>query len=118
MRSYFTYILASKPHGTLYVGVTNGVISRIEAHRAGTGSAFTRRYGVHLLVWFEEFQYVDTAIQRESSLKNWPRAWKINLIERSNPHWADLFPDLHGVKPVPADWHIKAARKLGLDDPN
>jgi putative endonuclease len=70
-----------------------------------------------MLVWYEEFQYVNDAIQRESSIKNWPRAWKINLIERDNPQWRDLFPGLPGVKPIRGDWHIQASRKLGFDDP-
>ena len=65
MRSYWTYTLASKPRGTLYIGVTNGLIFRVEQHRAGKGSAFTRKYGVHMLVWFEEFADVRQAIQRE-----------------------------------------------------
>jgi putative endonuclease len=101
MRSYWTYILASKPRGTLYIGVTNGLIQRIEQHRAGTGSAFTRRYGVHTLVWYEEFASARDAIQREKSLKRYNRAWKINLIEQTNPHWQDLYPTLPGVAPVP-----------------
>ncbi len=101
MRSYWTYILASKPRGTLYIGVTNGLIRRIEQHRAGEASAFTRKYKVHMLVWYEEFADVREAIQREKSLKHYNREWKINLIERSNPHWAHLYPTLPGVAPVP-----------------
>ncbi len=101
MRSYWTYILASRPRGTLYVGVTNGLIQRVEQHRAGTGSAFTRRYRVHTLVWFEEFTSAREAIQREKNLKRYNRAWKINLVERTNPHWLDLYPTLPGVAPVP-----------------
>jgi putative endonuclease len=101
MRSYWTYILASKPRGTLYIGVTNGLIRRIEQHRTGEASAFTRKYKVHMLVWYEEFADVREAIQREKSLKRYLREWKINLIERSNPHWMDLYPTLPGVAPVP-----------------
>jgi putative endonuclease len=101
MRSTWTYILASKPRGTLYIGVTNGLIQRINQHRTGKGSAFTRRYHVHTLVWYEEFARARDAIQREKSLKGYNRAWKINLIERTNPHWQDLFPTLPGVAPVP-----------------
>lgn len=67
MCSYWTYILASKPRGTLYIGITNGLIQRIEQHRAGAGSAFTRRYGVHTLVWYEEFASTRDAIQREKA---------------------------------------------------
>ncbi|HEY5831167.1 MAG: GIY-YIG nuclease family protein [Hyphomicrobiaceae bacterium] len=102
MRSYWTYILASKPRGTLYIGVTNGLPTRVEQHRAGKGSVFTRKYGVHQLVWFEEFADIGQAIQREKTLKHYVRAWKINLIERANnPHWVDLYPMLPGVAPVP-----------------
>ena len=86
MHSYWTYILASKPRGTLYIGVTNGLIFRVEQHRAGKGSAFTRKYRVHMLVWFEEFADIRHAIQREKTLKHYVREWKINLIERTNPH--------------------------------
>lgn len=96
VRSYWTYILASKPRGTLYIGVTNGLVFRIGQHREGKGSAFTRRYKVYLLVWYEEFQYVEDAIQREKSLKNWPRAWKVNLIERTNPHGSISIPRCQG----------------------
>ena len=71
MRSYWTYIRASKPHGTLYIGVTNDLVHRIDQHRAGKGSAFTRRYSVHTLVWFEEFASARDAIQREKSLKRY-----------------------------------------------
>ena len=99
MRSYWTYILASRPRGTLYIGVTNGLIFRVEQHRAGKGSAFARRYSVHTLVWYEEFASARDAIQREKSLKRYNRAWKINLIERTNPHWPDLYPTLPGVAP-------------------
>jgi putative endonuclease len=101
MRSYWTYILASKPRGTLYIGVTNGLPTRVEQHRSGKGSAFTRKYGVHTLVWFEQFANVRDAIQREKTLKHYVRDWKINLIERTNPHWLDLYPTLPGVAPVP-----------------
>jgi putative endonuclease len=100
MRSYFVYILASKPRGTLYIGVTNTIIDRVDQHRAGGGSVFTRRYRVHILVWFEEFGDIREAIQREKTMKEWPRAWKINLIERDNPHWVDLYPTLPGVAPA------------------
>jgi len=99
VRSYWVYMLASKPRGTLYIGVTNGIIQRVEQHRAGKGSSFTRKYKVHLLVWFQEFADVREAIQREKTMKEWPRAWKINLIERENLHWVDLYPSLPGIRP-------------------
>jgi putative endonuclease len=85
MRSYWTYILAGKPRGTLYIGVTKGLPTRVEQHRTGKGSIFTRKYGVHMLVWYEQFANVRRAIQRKKTLKHYTRAWKISLIERTNP---------------------------------
>jgi putative endonuclease len=110
MHTYWVYILASKPRGTLYTGVTNGIIRRVDQHRAGEGSAFTRKYKVHVLVWLQAYGDVGEAIQREKTIKEWPRAWKINLIEQENPHWLDLYPTLPGVRPIPDDWHLKAAK--------
>ena len=101
--TYYVYILASRPRGTLYVGVTNSLLYRIAQHRAAEGGVFTRRYRVHQLVWFEPHDSIDVAIQREKSLKLYPRTWKVNLIERDNPHWTDLYPGLlarHGA-PTP-----------------
>ncbi|MGH6855425.1 MAG: GIY-YIG nuclease family protein, partial [Aestuariivirga sp.] len=93
---YSVYILASKPYGTLYIGVTGDLISRVVEHRSGEKPGFTRRYKVFTLVHFEPFGEIDCAIQREKTMKKWPRQWKINLIERENPHWQDLFPQLTG----------------------
>ena len=92
--TYWVYILASKPYGTLYIGVTNDLLGWVEAHRAGTGSQFTSRYGLKMLVHYEPFADIDAAVQREKTLKHYVRQWKINLIERENPHWADLYPTL------------------------
>jgi len=100
VRSYWVYMLASKPRGTLYIGATNGIIRRLEQHHAGKASSFTRKYKVHRLVWFQEHASVREAIQREKTMKEWPRAWKINLVERENPHWIDLYPSLPGVRPA------------------
>ena len=94
MHTYWVYILASQPYGTLYIGVTNDLIGRVEPHRAGAGSKFTSRYGVQLSVYFETFSDINEAIQREKSLKRYVRDWKINLIERDNPHWTGLHPAL------------------------
>jgi putative endonuclease len=94
MRSGFVYILASKRNGTLYIGVTNNLIERVTQHREGHGSQFTKKYGVTKLVWFEEFALVCEAIQRETSLKRWPRKWKLALIESVNPEWEDLYEGL------------------------
>ncbi|MGB8363911.1 MAG: GIY-YIG nuclease family protein [Rhizomicrobium sp.] len=91
MRCGYVYILASKPFGTLYIGVTNNLAQRIFEHRQGIGSKFTKRYGVTRLVWFEEYPTVPPAIQRETSLKRWKRNWKIDLVNKTNPEWRDLY---------------------------
>jgi putative endonuclease len=88
--TYCVYILASRRHGTLYIGVTNNVRTRLEQHRCGRGSEFVKRYGVHRLVHVEEFASPQEAVAREKQLKNWHRDWKIRLIEESNPDWSDL----------------------------
>ena len=84
------YILASKPYGTLYIGVTSNLAGRVEAHRSGCVDGFTKEYGVHTLVYFEVHADMYEAIQREKRLKKWNRAWKIRLIEEMNPEWKDL----------------------------
>jgi len=94
MRHGYVYILASKPYGTLYIGVTNDLARRVYAHRQGTASRFTGRYAVTLLVWFERYETVAEAIQRETSLKRWKRDWKIDLVNKTNPEWRDLYPTL------------------------
>jgi putative endonuclease len=90
----YVYILASKPHGTLYVGVTNDLVRRVHEHRTDVVAGFTRTYGVHMLVYFETSESIESAIQREKHVKKWERAWKIELIESHNPRWEDLFPTL------------------------
>ena len=82
MRRGYVYILASGKNGTLYIGVTNDLSSRVSAHKEGRASAFTKRYSVSRLVWYEEHPTVPQAIQRETSLKRWKREWKIALISR------------------------------------
>ena len=94
LHRYWVYILASRPRGTLYIGVTNNILGRVELHRAGKGSGFTSKYAVTMLVLFEEFEDIEEAIEREKSLKRYLRSWKINLIEASNPQWVDLYPGL------------------------
>ena len=91
---YFVYILASRRNGTLYVGVTNDLVRRVEQHQAKQVPGFTRRYGVTTLVWFETHERIDEAIAREKQLKGWNRAWKIRLIETSNPGWVDVGGDV------------------------
>ena len=88
------YILTNRPHGTLYVGVTNDIARRTYEHRTGIIAGFTRRYGLHLLVYFERHEDIRAAIQREKNIKEWPRAWKARLITHANPDWLDLFDEL------------------------
>ena len=90
-RQYFIYILASKKNGTLYIGVTNNLERRIEEHKNKLNpNSFTARYDLNLLVYYETFQYINNAIDREKQLKKWNRQWKINLIEEENKDWKDL----------------------------
>jgi putative endonuclease len=98
-RVYYVYILASKPYGTLYIGVTGDLISRIAQHKDSQVPGFTARYKVHMLVYYEPFGEIGAAIQREKTMKKWPRQWKINLIEKDNPHWRDLYRDFVGRMP-------------------
>jgi putative endonuclease len=91
---YFVYMLASRRNGTLYIGVTNDLLRRVGQHKSGEGSTFTRKYGVHTLVWYEIFQHIDQAIDCEKQLKGWNRAWKIRLVEEHNSGWNDLTPGL------------------------
>lgn len=88
------YMMANRMHGAIYVGVTSDLIARGDQHRRGAVEGFTRRYGLNRLVWYELHQTIVGAIQREKSLKRYPRDWKTNLIERMNPDWSDLFPTL------------------------
>jgi putative endonuclease len=91
---YYVYLLASKPHGTLYVGVTSDLARRIFVHKQKLIPGFTERYSVDRLVWFEGHDTVEEAIRREKRIKEWKRDWKINLIESDNPRWIDLYPSL------------------------
>ena len=96
------YILCSKPHGTLYIGVTSNLLERIHQHRTDSMPGFTSRYSVHRLVRFELFGDMENAILREKQLKRWHRQWKLNLIESENPAWIDLAPGL-GLLPLGRD---------------
>ncbi|MBR3194313.1 GIY-YIG nuclease family protein [Bosea sp. (in: a-proteobacteria)] len=89
------YILASQKNGTLYVGVTNSLSKRVEEHRDGRGSEFARRYRVMRRVYAEAFADPHDAIAQEKRIKHWRRSWKIDLIERANPDWNDLYPTTH-----------------------
>ncbi len=92
--AYYVYILASKKHGTLYLGVTRDLVRRGHEHRTNSVDSFTSRYGVKMLVWFEIYDDAATAIAREKELKKWRRDWKIRLIEEENPGWVDLYPGI------------------------
>jgi len=94
------YMMGSRRHGTIYVGVTSDLPSRIVKHREGLMPGFTKEYHVHRLVWFEPHESMERAIRREKQLKKYKREWKINLIEEANPYWVDLFPSLIGQKPL------------------
>jgi putative endonuclease len=93
------YILASKPYGTLYIGVTSNLVGRLSQHRFGLTPGFTSRHAVHRLVHYELFGEMEPAIRREKQIKNWRRQWKVNLINENNPHWADLAVGL-GLPPL------------------
>jgi putative endonuclease len=95
-RSFYAYILASRIGGTLYIGVTNDLVRRVAEHKLKIAESFTKRHEVTRLVYFECFDQVDQAIHREKRLKKWPRAWKISLIEKDNPDWIDLYPEIAG----------------------
>jgi putative endonuclease len=90
MQGAWVYIMANRPNGTLYVGVTTDLTRRVYQHRTGSGSSFTRKYGLTRLVYAEAHKGILAAIQREKHIKAWPRAWKVRLIEKANPDWHDL----------------------------
>ena len=94
MMSFFVYIAASRRNGTLYVGMTDDLARRIWQHRTGALSGFTRKYGVKILVWYEQHETRESALTRERQLKKWNRSWKLQLIEGTNPTWRDLWDDV------------------------
>ena len=94
MKTYYIYILASKRNGTLYVGVTSNLIKRIYAHKKKLIGGFTERYNVDRLVYFESTTDIESAILREKRIKKWKRRWKIDLIEKNNPSWKDLYHEI------------------------
>jgi putative endonuclease len=97
----YVYILASRRHGTLYIGVTSDLPKRMHEHRQGLVPGFTRRYGINRLVHVETFDSIENAILREKRLKEWKRDWKIELLERENPLWHDLAVTLLAFDPLP-----------------
>ncbi len=94
MKSYWVFILASRPRGTLYVGMTGDLIGRIYQHREGLANGFSKEHGVKTLVYFEQHTTAIAAIQREKNIKHWSRKWKIDLIRSINPDWRDLWEDI------------------------
>jgi putative endonuclease len=92
--TFYVYILASERNGTLYIGVTNDLVRRVYEHKQDVVPGFTKRYGIHALVYFEQFNEPAAAIQREKTMMFWPRQWKLNKIEEMNPTWRDLYEDV------------------------
>jgi putative endonuclease len=94
MKTFFVYIMASKKNGTLYIGMTNNLIRRVYEHKNNMNEGFTKKYGVHRLVYYEPITDVNAAIKREKQMKKWKRQWKIELIEKENSNWDDLYEQL------------------------
>jgi putative endonuclease len=94
MRGGWVYIVTNRPNGTLYLGVTSHLAHRAQQHRTGAVEGFAKRYGLTRLVWSERHEDIRTAIQREKTMKHWPRTWKVRLILALNPDWRDLYDDL------------------------
>ncbi len=92
-KGYF-YVMASQRNGTLYAGVTNDLVRRVAEHKDGTIKGFTAKYNVKMLIYYEPYDRIDEAIQREKNVKEWKRTWKLALIEKMNPEWRDLYEDI------------------------
>ena len=95
-KQFYVYILASKRNGTLYTGVTSNLIQRVWQHKHDVIQGFTRKYNVKTLVYYEVHENAESALTREKKIKRWRRAWKLGLIEKSNPEWRDLYEDILG----------------------
>ncbi|HEX2538179.1 MAG TPA: GIY-YIG nuclease family protein [Pseudolabrys sp.] len=94
MAQFYVYILASRPGGAIYTGVTKDLLRRIYEHKNGLVAGHTKRYGIDKLVYFEIYDSIHQAIQREKNIKHWPRAWKTRLIAQSNAEWRDLYAEI------------------------
>jgi putative endonuclease len=95
-KNFFVYMMASKRNGTIYLGVTSDLPARAYMHREEIVAGFTKRYGVHYLVWYEWCEFAEPALLREKQLKKWNREWKLRLVQESNPEWRDLWNDVIG----------------------
>lgn len=98
MKTYYVYMLASKRNGTLYTGVTNDLIRRVYQHKTGAFKGFTQKYGVKTLVWYEVHNDIYEAIKREKNIQARKRQWKLELIEKENPNWKDLYEEITGCQ--------------------
>jgi putative endonuclease len=114
-KRFWVYILASKPWGTLYIGITSDIEARVYQHKNGLLEGFTKKYGVKLLVYCEEHGEAGSAIHREKRLKKWPRAWKINLLRTDNPDWNDLAAKWYPARMTPEEienWVARTSRAM------
>lgn len=94
MKQYYVYILASKRNGTLYIGFTDDLIGRVYQHKHSLAEGFTKRYGIKTLVYYEQADSIEGALLREKQIKEWHRKWKLEIIEKSNPEWKDLYDEI------------------------
>ncbi len=94
MKYSYVYILANKQNGTVYIGVTSDIVKRVWEHKNNLVDGFTKKYDIHTLVYFETFEDIEEAIKREKQLKKWNRKWKLDLIEKGNPEWEDLYEQI------------------------
>jgi putative endonuclease len=95
MKEFYVYILCSKRNGTLYTGVTSDLLKRVYQHKNNLIDGFTKKYSVHFLVWYERHETAESAITREKQIKKWNRKWKLELIDKHNPFWEDLYEKLN-----------------------
>jgi len=100
MKEPCVYILTNKRNGTLYTGVTSNLIQRVYQHKEKLADGFTKKYNLNILVWYEVHEIMETAIIREKKIKEWQRKWKLELIEKQNPEWSDLYNEILGVANV------------------
>ncbi len=98
MKTYYVYMIASKRNGTLYTGITSDLVKRVYEHKEGVVEGFTKRYGIKMLVWYETTEDVQSAIKREKNIQAWKRQWKLELIEKMNPEWKDLWEEITGCQ--------------------